>query len=85
MGEFAAGPDRRMVTYYSDDVGSMANLEAFAARLAGVAVTEAARGWQVVSSSVFPLRQTGTAGNVFFQSGGQYATQLAAVVVYGRA
>ena len=83
MGEFPAGANRRLISYYSDDSGGQVDLELFAARLAKAAETEAARGWHVVSSSVFPLRQTGTAGNVFFQSGGQYATQLAAVVVYG--
>ena len=28
------------------------------------------------------MRQTGTAGNVFFQSGGQYATKAALAVVF---
>jgi hypothetical protein len=83
MGEFSAGAKRRMVTYLSEDDGSPVNLDAFAARVSAAAETEAARGWQIVSFNVFPIRQTGTAGNVFFQSGGQYATQLAAVVVYG--
>ena len=84
MGEFPAGSDRRMVTYYSDDSGGAVNLDLFAARVAKAAEVEAAAGWRVVSANVFPLRQTGTAGNVFFQSGGQFATQLAALVVYGR-
>ncbi len=35
--------------------------------------------------STFPIRQLGTPGNVFFQSGGQFATQLAAIVVYAKA
>lgn len=30
------------------------------------------------------MRQMGTAGNVLFQSGGQYVTQAAVVVVYAR-
>jgi hypothetical protein len=82
MGEFPAGAGRRMVTYDSDDSGGEVNLELFAGRVAKAAEAEAAAGWRVASSSVFPLPQTGTPGNVFFQSGGQFATQLAAVVVY---
>jgi len=30
------------------------------------------------------MRQMGTAGNVLFQSGGQYATQVAWLAVYAR-
>ena len=30
------------------------------------------------------MRQMGTAGNIMFQSGGQYATQVAVVAVYAR-
>jgi len=31
-----------------------------------------------------PMRQMGTAGNIFFQSGGQFATQLTVAVVYAK-
>jgi len=43
-----------------------------------------AAGWRIVATSIAPLRQTGTAGNILFQSGGQYATQAAAIVTYAR-
>ncbi len=83
MARFEAGANRRIITYDSDDTGGAADLERFAAGIATAAQAQAEAGWHVVSSSVFPLRQMGTAGNIFFQSGGQFATQLAAVVVDG--
>jgi hypothetical protein len=85
MYEAPAGPDQQFVTYVSDDNGGGAPVEWFVQKVvAPDAERRAADGWEIVSASVLPIRQVGTAGNVFFQSGGQYATQLSAVVLYRR-
>jgi hypothetical protein len=44
----------------------------------------AANGWRIVSTVGLPLRQMGTAGNILFQSGGQFVTRASIAVVYGR-
>ena len=84
MSDFEAGPNQRFVTYYSQDSGGEVDTEGFVAGIAADADQRKLNGWRLLSSSVFPLRQTGTAGNVLFQSGGQMATMLTAVVVYVR-
>jgi hypothetical protein len=84
VGQFEAGPNQRFVTYYSQDSGGEVDADAFVAGLATDADRRKLDGWRLLSSSVFALRQTGTAGNILFQSGGQMATMLTAVVVYVR-
>jgi hypothetical protein len=84
MDEFEAGPGQVLVVYTSGDTGGEVSAPAFARDIAADAARRAAGGWRIVSESCFPVRQTGTAGNVFFQSGGQFATQLSAIVVYAR-
>ena len=83
--EYAAGERQKVVLYVSDDTGGPVEWDpiftAFAAEAASIEV----HGWRVVSTSVVPLRQTGTAGNILFQSGGQYMTKAALAVVFGRA
>ena len=81
MSEFAAGPDRRLVTYYSDDDGGEADLEAFAENVAGEIGSAAAQGWRAVSTSVLPARQV--RGGVF-DTGSQRTSLYAAVVLYAR-
>ena len=84
MEEFDAGPGQLVVLYQSADTGSDVPWVAFARDIAADAAHRAADGWRIVSESTFPLRQVGTAGNVLFQSGGQLATQLGTIVVYGK-
>jgi hypothetical protein len=85
MHEASAGQDQLFVTYVSEDSSGGVPAEWFVQEVvARDAGRRAADGWDIVSASVLPVRQVGTAGNVFFQSGGQYATQLAAVVLYRR-
>ena len=81
---FDAGPGRRLVTYYTEDDGSGVSLDALAQGIAADAQGRAQEGWRIASCDVLPLRQMGTAGNVLFQSGGQYATMLGAVALYVR-
>ena len=82
--EYPAGENQKVIAYVSGDDGSPVDFD----ELLRAFATEAARlesdGWRVVSTSVLPMRQTGTAGNVFFQSGGQYATKAALAVVFAR-
>jgi len=84
MHEFEAGPGQVLVVYTSGDTGGEVSVPAFARDISADAVLRAADGWRIVSESSFPVRQTGTAGNVFFESGGQFATQPSAIVVYAR-
>lgn len=84
MEEYPAGPGQLVVVYEGPDDGAGVAPGSIAAEIAADANRRASAGWRLVSSSVFPLRQTGTAGNLLFQTGGQYATQLAAIVLYGK-
>jgi hypothetical protein len=82
--EYPAGTRQLIVAYLSDDDGDAVDLGALLAFIADDAAALDADGWQIVSTNSLPIRQTGTAGNILFQSGGQYATQVAMGVVYGR-
>ncbi len=79
-----AGPNQSIVVYVSADTGSMVEPTDLWGDIAAHAAELSAQGWRIVSTAVTPMRQTGTAGNILFQSGGQYATQVAVVVVYAR-
>jgi hypothetical protein len=85
MYEAPAGLDQVIVTYESPDSGGGSDTAWFMQEIvAPDAARRSEQGWEIVSTSVFAVRQTGTAGNILFQSGGQYATQLNAVVLYRR-
>ena len=60
----------------------MVDPSAFVQALADDASARRPNGWRLVSVSALPLRQTGTLGNVFWQSGGQYATQAGLLAIY---
>lgn len=81
---FAAGPFQKLATYFSDDNGQEVDADAFVEAVAAAIEREAADGWVARSTSVYPARQVGSAGNVLFQTGGAYTTLLVAVVQYGR-
>lgn len=80
--EFAVGQNRTIVLYVSGDVGEMVDPVALWSAIAVDAQERAGRGWELLSTAAMPLRQMGTAGNILFQSGGQYSTQAAVAVVY---
>jgi hypothetical protein len=82
--EHQAGPDQKFVVFVSDDYGSAIDPNELFEVAAADAAAEAAQGWRIVSTAVMPMRQMGTAGNIFFQSGGQYATRAALAIVYAR-
>ncbi len=79
--ELAAGEDQLIVLFVNQDTSQMVDTSAFAQALADDAAARRPN-WRLVSVSSLPMRQTGTAGNVFFQSGGQYATQEGLLAVY---
>jgi hypothetical protein len=85
MQELQAGPNQLIVVYETDDTSSMIEPTSIWARVATDAERRAAEGWRILSTAVTPMRQMGTAGNILFQSGGQFATQVAVTVVYARA
>jgi hypothetical protein len=79
-----AGPSQAIVLYVSPDTGSLVEPVALWNRIADHARGLSQEGWRIVSTAVMPMRQMGTAGNILFQSGGQYVTQEAVVVVYAK-
>jgi hypothetical protein len=83
--EHEAGPNQKIVVLVSDDRGYALDPDDLFAVAAADAAAEAEHGWRIVSTSVMPMRQMGTAGNIFFQSGGQFATRAAMAIVYARA
>jgi hypothetical protein len=82
--EHLAGTSQKIVVYVSDDAGVGLDPEAIFEFVAVDAESEESQGWRIVSMTAMPMRQMGTAGNIVFQSGGQYATQAAVAVVYAR-
>jgi hypothetical protein len=82
--EYAAGDGQQVVLYVSDDRGAPLEPDALFGEVAADAAALAGRGWRIVSMATMPIRQMGTAGNIFFQSGGQFATKAAIVVVYAQ-
>jgi hypothetical protein len=84
MQDYEAGPNQVIVVYVSEDTGEMIDVDETWASIARDAQDRAAQGWHIVSTAGVPMRQMGTAGNILFQSGGQYATQAAIAIVYAR-
>lgn len=83
--ERAAGENQKIVVYVTDDTGGGLDPAGIFEVIGADATALDADGWRIVSTTAMPLRQMGTAGNIFFQSGGQFATQAAIAVVYARA
>jgi hypothetical protein len=84
LQELPAGDDQAIVLYVNDDQGSMIDAVGFTNELAKDADLRRADGWRLQSVASLPLRQAGTAGNVLFQSGGQFITQVALIALYVR-
>ena len=82
--EYPAGEHQKLILYVSDDTGGPVEWDDLMAAFGAEAARLEIDGWRIVATSVLPLRQTGTAGNILFQSGGQYATKAALSVVYAR-
>lgn len=80
--EHAAGVGQWIVLYVSPDTGGPVDPDAEMAEIAQDAASWAEKGWRIVSTAAVPMRQSGTAGNMFFQTGGGFETQMAIVVVY---
>jgi len=83
MFEQAAG-EELIVAFVNRDDSSQIDLEALLAEVGRDAAERERDGLRLILVGGLPMRQTGTAGNVFFQSGGQYAPQVGVVVVYAR-
>ena len=82
--EQAAGEDQLIVAFVNRDDANQIDVAALLAEVGRDAAERERDGLRLVSLGGLPMRQTGTAGNVLFQSGGQYATQVAVVAVYAR-
>jgi hypothetical protein len=80
--ELPAGEGQLIVMFVNEDAGDSIEVGAFGNALADDAAERRKEGWRLMSVASMPLRQTGTAGNVLFQSGGQYATQAALIATY---
>jgi hypothetical protein len=83
--ERPAGADQVVVLYLADDTGSAIDPGVLYAAVADDAAARSSAGWRIVSTDSVPIRQMGTAGNILFQSGGQFTSQAAVAVVYRRA
>ena len=83
--EYPAGSTQKLVVFYSEDTGGEIDMGGLFTAIADDAAEHEADGWRIVSSFGLPLRQLGTAGNIVFQSGGQYTTQVGVAVVYAKA
>jgi len=82
--ERPAGPDQLIVMYVTPDTGAQVDPAVIYAAVAEDAAARASAGWRIVSTDSISFRQMGTAGNILFQSGGQFSTQAAAAVVFER-
>lgn len=82
--EQPAGDDQLIVVYVNRDSGTGVEIGELFGEVARDAARLRADGWRLVSIGSAPVRQMGTAGNIFFQSGGQYATQMALSALYNR-
>ncbi|HEY7522656.1 MAG TPA: hypothetical protein VH720_03250 [Candidatus Limnocylindrales bacterium] len=82
--EHQAGPNQKYVVFVSDDRGYGLDPGDLFESAAADAAAEAEHGWHIGAATLMPMRQMGTAGNIFFQSGGQFMTQAALAVVYVR-
>ena len=82
--ERPAGANQLMVAFVNRDEGAPIDVEALLEFVASDAAAREQDGWRLVSLGGLPMRQMGTAGNIMFQSGGQFATQAAVVAIYAR-
>lgn len=82
--EMQAGPNQAIVVYVAEDTSTMVDPVSIWGEVSEDAKIRADKGWRMLSIAVMPMRQMGTAGNILFQSGGQFATQVAVTVLYGR-
>ena len=82
--EQAAGEDQLIVAFVNRDEASQIDVQAMLAEIGRDAAERERDGLRLVSVGGLPMRQMGTAGNIMFQSGGQFATQVAVVAVYAR-
>ncbi|HEY5519748.1 MAG TPA: hypothetical protein VIK08_03745 [Candidatus Limnocylindrales bacterium] len=80
--ELSAGDDQLIVVFVNQDTSQMVDPSAFAQALADDATARRPNGWRLVSIGSVPMRQAGTAGNVLFQSGGQFETQAGLIALY---
>ena len=82
--ERPVGDDQLFVLFFTDDKGTAVDVGQLFAVVAEDAIRRAPSGWRLVSTDTFSTRQMGTAGNMFFQTGGQYSTQATILAVYAR-
>lgn len=82
--ELPAGEGQLIVVYVNTDAGEPIDVGALGNQVAADSAKRLAAGWKLRSVATAPMRQMGTAGNILFQSGGQFATQVAWLAVYSR-
>ena len=80
--ELPAGDGQLVVIFVNEDTGGAVDVGILGNEAAADAAERRAQGLRLMSLASMPLRQLGTAGNVLFQSGGQYATQAGLIAAY---
>ena len=82
--ELPAGEGQLIVVYANQDTSSQIEPVNMSREVALDAARLLEQGWRLLSVASMPMRQMGTAGNIMFQSGGQYVTQVALIATYSR-
>ena len=80
--ELPAGEGQLIAIFVNQDTSSLVDIGVLGNEAAADAAERRSQGWRLMSLASMSIRQMGTAGNVLFQSGGQYATQAALIATY---
>jgi hypothetical protein len=82
--EYPVSASQVIAGYENEDTSSQVDPGTLFGHVAVDATRRAEEGWRIASIGSMPLRQMGTAANIFLQSGGQYSTRAVVIVVYER-
>jgi hypothetical protein len=70
------------VLYVNQDTGEQVDIEGLVAIMGRDAESRAESGWRLTSVASIPIRQSGTVGNVLFDSGAQTTIFMALTALY---
>ena len=82
--EVPAGEGQLIVLFTNADFGGMIDVDLLVNAVADDAKQRRGMGWRLMSVASIGMRQSGTAGDLLFHSGGQVASQAALMAVYSQ-
>jgi hypothetical protein len=82
--EVPAGDGQLLVVYVNPDQGALVDPVTFTHYVSLDSTARQNDGWRLASLTSWPIRATGTLGNVALDSGGELTTQLAFVALYAK-